>query len=230
MTDHLPAWADSLIGFDLETTGVDPDTARIVQAALVDYDGQERVDGVTWEVDPGVPIPEEASRVHGVWEHQREGRQDHDTAVLEMVEELWDAWAAGYTVVVFNAAFDLTLLQARARDAGAEFTVGGPVLDPLVVDRYLDKYRKGRRTLEAQARHYGVALENAHTAEADAEAAVEVGLAVAARWPEELAGPTLMDRQAAWAQANTEGLRDWLRKQGKPTGDLRTGWPIRDPR
>lgn len=227
---NLPEWTDKLIGFDLETTGTDPDTARLVSAAVVDFDDGERVDGVEWEIDPGVEIPEEASLVHGVWEADRAGRQDHDAAVLEIVEELGDAWRAGYTVVVFNAPFDLTLLQARARDAGAEFTVGGKVMDPLVVDRYLDRYRKGRRTLEAQARHYGVPLDNAHTAEADAAAAVRVALAVAERWPDELADATLMERQARWSAENTEGLRLWLRKQGRDVSDFRTGWPIRDPR
>lgn len=223
-------WTDKLIGFDLETTGVDPDTARIVSAAVVDYDDGERVDAVEWKVDPGIPIPEESSRIHGIWEADREGRQNHDAAVLEIVEELGDAWRAGYTVVVFNAPFDLSLLQARARDAGAEFTVGGPVVDPLVIDRYLDKYRKGRRTLEVMSEHYGVSLVDAHTAAADADAAVLLARAVADRWPEELADATLMDRQARWAADNVEGLRLWLRKQGKPTDDLRTGWPVRDPR
>lgn len=223
-----PEWTDKLIGFDLETTGVDPDTALLVSAAVVDYDDGERQDLVEWAIDPGVPIPEEASRIHGVWERDRTGRQDHDTAVLEIVEELGDAWRAGYMVVVFNAPYDLTLLQVRAREAGAEFTVGGPVFDPMVVDRYLDRYRKGRRTLEAQAAHYGVALDRAHTAGDDAEAAVQVALAVAERWPEELEGGTLMERQERWARENMDGLREWFRKQGKPTADVRGGWPIRD--
>ena len=225
-----PEWVDALVGFDLETTGTDPDTARIVSAAIVDYDDGEYADSVQWHIDPGIEIPEEASRVHGVWEHQRAGRQDHDTAVLEIVEELGDAWRAGYTVVVFNAPFDLTLLQARARDAGAEFTVGGPVVDPLVIDRYLDRYRKGRRTLAAQAQHYGVSLVEAHDAEADADAAVRLALALADKWPGELADATLMERQARWDSENTEGLRAWLRKQGRPVEDLRTGWPVRNPR
>ena len=227
---NLPEWTDKLIGFDLETTGVDTDTARIVSAAVVDFDDGERVDAVEWAVDPGIPIPEEATAVHGVAESERIGRQHHDAAVLEMVEELGDAWRAGYTVVVFNAPFDLTLLQTRAREAGAEFTVGGNVVDPLVIDRYLDRYRKGRRTLEVMSGHYGVTLEDAHNATADADAAVRLALAVAERWPDELADATLMERQARWSTENDEGLWAWLRKQGKPTGDLRSGWPIRDPR
>lgn len=220
-------WTDKIVAFDLETTGTDPMTDRIVSAALVDFDDGERVDAVTWEVDPGVPIPEESSRVHGVWETDREGRQDHDTAVLEMVEEMGDAWRAGYTVVVFNAAFDLTMLQARARDAGAEFTIAGPVVDPMVADRYLDKWRKGKRTLGVQCEHYGVTLEDAHNAEADAEAAARLAIAQAAKWPGEFASEGLMDRQARWAKENHDSLRSWMRRQGKSTADLRSGWPIR---
>ena len=230
MTREMPEWADKLIGFDLETTGVDVDTARIVSAAVVDYDDGRHEDTVTWEVDPGIEIPEEASIVHGVWDHQRTGRQDHDTAVLEIVEELWDAWGAGYTVAVFNAPFDLTILQNLAREAGAEFTIGGNVIDALVVDRYLDPYRKGRRSLSAACQFYGVDLDNAHTAEADANASVGVSLKVAERWPGELAGETLMERQAEWSRENDKGLVLWMRKQGRPLKGLRTGWPVRDPR
>lgn len=219
-------WTDKITAFDLETTGTDPLTDRIVSAALVDFDDGEPVDAVTWKVDPGVPIPEQSSAVHGVWESDRAGRQDHDTAVLEMVEELWDAWAAGYTVVVFNAAFDLTMLQARARDAGAEFTVGGPVVDPMVADRYLDKWRKGKRTLEAQCSHYGVALENAHDAEADAEAAARLAIAQAVKWPGEFAAEGLMDRQERWARENHDSLKAWMRRQGRSTANLRAGWPV----
>lgn len=222
-------WPQHVIGFDLETTGVDPDTARLVSAAVVDFDWGKPVDAVEWRIDPGVEIPEEASRVHGVWEHERTGRQDHDTAVNEIVDELHDAWDAGYTVVVFNAPFDLTLLGSRARDAGRDFQIRGRVMDPLVVDRYLDKYRKGRRTLSAQADHYGVALDDAHNATADAKAAVGIALAQAHRWTQELADDTLMERQRSWAGENMDGLRAWMHKQGKPTGDLRPGWPVRDP-
>lgn len=221
-------WTDKITAFDLETTGTDPMTDRIVSAALVDFDDGEPVDAITWEVDPGVPIPEQASAVHGVWEADRAGRQDHDTAVLEIVEELGDAWRAGYTVVVFNAAFDLTMLQARARDAGAEFTIGGPVVDPMVADRYLDKWRKGKRTLGVQCQHYGVALENAHDAEADAEAAARLAIAQAAKWPGEFAAEGLMERQERWARENHDSLKAWMRRQGKSTANLQAGWPIWD--
>lgn len=220
-------WTDKIVAFDLETTGTDPMADRIVSAALVDFDDGEPVDAVTWEIDPGIPIPEAASRVHGVWEADRAGRQDHDNAVLEIVEELWDAWAAGYTVVVFNAAFDLTMLQARARDAGAEFTIGGPVVDPMVADRYLDKWRKGKRNLAAQCQHYGVRLENAHNAEADAEAAARLAIAQAQKWPGEFASEGLMDRQERWARENHDSLKAWMRRQGKNTANLQVGWPIR---
>lgn len=220
-------WHKNIVGFDIETTSVDPDTARLVSAAVVDFDDGERVDGVQWRIDPGVTISEEAAAVHGVHDYQREGRQDHDTALCEIIDELHDAWGAGYTVVVFNAPFDLTILAKRALDAGTHFEVKGRVMDPLVVDRYLDKYRKGRRTLEAQARHYGVQLTAAHDALADAEAAVGIALAQVERWEQELADDTLMERQAAWAEENMQGLRAWLRKQGKSTNNLRPGWPVR---
>lgn len=221
-------WTDAITALDLETTGTDPYEDRLVSAAVVDYDDGQRVDGVEWAIDPGIPIPEEASLVHGVWEKDREYRQDHDTAVSEIVEEVQDAWAAGYTLVVFNAAFDLTMLSNLARKAGIEFEVSGPVVDPIVVDRYLDKWRKGRRTLVDQCKHYGITVGQAHTAAADAEMAAELAMVMATKWPGDLATEGLMDRQVRWARENHEGLLSWMRRQGRSTAGVKGGWPIRN--
>src|SRR5699024_12455536 len=141
-----------------------------VDSAERGYTDGRREDTVTWAVRPGIAIPGGASIVHGVWYRQRTGRQGPDTAVLEIVEELWDAWGAGYTVAVFNAPFDLTILQNLAGEAGAEFTIGGDVIEALVVDRYLGTARKGRRPLSAACQFYGVDPDNARTVEAEANA------------------------------------------------------------
>ena len=54
-----------------------------------------------------------------------------------------------------------------------------PVIDPLVIDKAVDRYRKGKRTLEAAAAFYGVPLDDAHDAGADAIAAGRVAQAIA---------------------------------------------------
>src|SRR5487761_2529671 len=56
-----------LAGFDLETTGVDTDTARPVSMAIVVYDPDGEVyDKATSLINPGIPIPPEATEIHGI--------------------------------------------------------------------------------------------------------------------------------------------------------------------
>lgn len=182
--------AGPLLGFDTETTGVSPVEHRIVSAALVRREGAaSRVR--TWLLDPGVPIPEGASAVHGITTAQV---AEHGRPAAEALEELAAALAAdlaaGVPVVAFNAAYDLTLLEAELARHGlaplADRLGGaiGPVLDPLVLDRALTGYRPGRRRLVDLCAAYGLEPSGAlHTAEVDVVTTLDVLAAIAERHP-----------------------------------------------
>src|SRR5690606_32132505 len=108
----MQSWVTGpFLGFDTETTGVDPRTDRIVSAALVMRDARGTRQR-TWLVDPGVEIPQPASAVHGITtDHVRaEGLPPHQ-ALEEIAAELTRATAAGVPVVVYNACFDIRLLE-----------------------------------------------------------------------------------------------------------------------
>jgi DNA polymerase-3 subunit epsilon len=230
------AWhEDLLVGFDLETTGTDPRRARIVTAAVTEVKAGEPVRHRDWLADPGVPIPAETTAIHGV-STERAAAQGRPAP--EVVAEIADAvrgyWAAGVPVVVYNAPFDLTLLDEELRRYALPpltlpGTRTGPVIDPLVMDRALDKFRRGKRTLEAACAVYGVTLDGAHEAGADALAAVRVARALAARYPE--AGDrdvwALHDAQRGWYTAWAEDFASWLRKKGSSDADVDTHWPLR---
>ncbi|MGK5549384.1 exonuclease domain-containing protein, partial [Streptomyces sp. URMC 127] len=186
-----------LIGFDLETTGTDPAEARIVTAAVVETKGGEPIGRREWLADPGVPVPEEAAAIHGITsERAALGRPAREVAD-EIAGILVGHWAAGAPVVAYNAAFDLTILAAELRRHGlpslrdrlaaegaGTAAATGPVVDPLTMDRALDRYRRGKRNLETVCRVYGVTLDDAHEAGADALAAVRVACALADRYPD----------------------------------------------
>lgn len=103
-----------LIGFDLETTGTDPDEARIVTAAVVEFRGGEAVGGREWLADPGIPIPQDAVAVHGITNARAaaDGRPAREV-VAEIADVLVAHWRAGTPVVAYNAAFHLSMLAAR---------------------------------------------------------------------------------------------------------------------
>lgn len=161
-------------GFDTETTGINTDADRIVTANITvrDSSGDRAYD---WLINPGVEIPKAASDVHGVSnEVAQEQGADPKESLDEIAELLATKYLEGAIIVIYNAVFDLPLLKSELERHGLptlEDRIGGPVirvLDPLVLDRSLDKYRKGKRTLTKVCAHYGVDVsENAHEADAD---------------------------------------------------------------
>ena len=162
--------ASRMLAFDLETTSANPKQARIVTSALVRIDGRD-VQKIEHLADPGIEIPQEATNVHGITtEKARAEGRPHEVVLKDTVEAIKAAWEDGLTLIVYNAAFDLTVLRSLTGD----FTVTGPVYDPYVIDRVSDKWRKGKRTLGAVCEHYGVELGNAHEATADALSLIHI--------------------------------------------------------
>jgi DNA polymerase-3 subunit epsilon len=175
-------WAGGpLLGFDTETTGVDVRADRIVTAALV-LRGPGGTRQRTWLIDPGVEIPAVATAIHGITtDHARAEGVAPREALEEIATELAGALRAGTPVVAYNASFDLTLLDHELARWGLRSLTErlgrapGPVLDPLVLDRALDRERPGARRLVDLCEHYRVeALARLHTAEVDVAATLEV--------------------------------------------------------
>ena len=104
------------------------------------------------------------------------------------------------------------------------------VIDPLVIDKAVDRYRKGKRTLEAAAELYGVALDDAHDAGADAIAAGRVAQAMARTLPRPArpAGRTdLHDLQVGWCATQAASFQDYMRRTKDPTFTTSGEWPHR---
>ncbi len=178
-----------MVAFDTETTGLDVESDRIVTAALVEVGGGQRPVTRAWLANPGVPIPTAAAKVHGVTTAMaRHGRPPADV-VAEISAAIVEHARAGRPLVVMNAPYDLTLLDRelqRYELPSLAEQLGDTdlhVIDPLVIDRQADRYRKGARNLGALARHYGVTLGRAHTADADALAAAEIVDVILQRYP-----------------------------------------------
>jgi DNA polymerase-3 subunit epsilon len=177
-----------MVGLDLETTGRDPEEARIVSASLVEVGGGLPLRERAWLVDPGVEIPEGATEVHGITtERVRAEGLPTDAAIGEILTALDQALGTSRPLVIFNARYDLTVLDREARRQHYDVEEGGPVsslalgcrrvVDPLVLDGWLHRYRKGSRRLDAQLVHYGIerrvragvaAGHDAHDATSDA--------------------------------------------------------------
>jgi DNA polymerase III subunit epsilon len=230
----------AVLGLDTETTGVDTATDRIVTISLVLVSASR---GLLWEatwlVDPGVEIPEAATAVHGITTQQAAAEGTSPDVALDGILSL--LYAAEHhrmltrlPIVVFNAPFDLGLLDAESRrhcgGLGWKMPQRFRVLDPLVLDKHLDPYRRGKRTLIEQAELYGVELVDAHSSAADAAASCAVALRQLRNIRLAILTPVqLHERQIGWAAAQRDSFAGWLRRQGRiaeAAEVLSRGWPL----
>lgn len=226
------SWAERIVVFDTETTGIDPANDRIVTAFVGILDANGDVErGTDWLADPGVEIPERATEVHGI---STEMAQQEGEPAPEVTARIANslAWVARHNLplVVFNAPYDLTLLAAECRRHGVEMPMlGEQVVDPLIIDRQVDRFRKGKRTLSDCASVYGVELLDAHDAGADAIASGHLAQAMVQRYPDQLDVPLeqLHQQQASWADAQASDFEDYMRRQRDPNFTADRGWPLR---
>ncbi|NEB79419.1 3'-5' exonuclease [Streptomyces sp. SID14478] len=227
-----------MVGFDLETTGTDPREARIVTGAVIEVRDGAVLGHRQWLADPGVPIPDEAVAVHGISTERAASEGDPADRVADALAEVLVAyWRTGVPVVAYNAAFDLTLLSAELARHGLPSLserLGGvapaPVIDPYTIDRTVDRYRRGKRNLEAVCTEYGVTLDAAHDASADALAAALLAGAIGARHAKvaSLGVAELHRRQVEWYAQWAADFQGFLRKKGDATAVVDPAWPMRD--
>ena len=152
---------------DLETTGINVSTDRIVEISLLKIHPDGREEWLTTRVNPEMPIPSSATAVHGI--------SDRDVADAPRFREIAQkikAFLEGCDLAGYNAIkFDIPVLAEEFLRAEIDFSFGKRrYVDPQVIF-----YRKEQRTLSAAYRFYcGKELDNAHSSKADAEAAYQV--------------------------------------------------------
>jgi DNA polymerase-3 subunit epsilon len=229
----FPDWAKRIVVFDTETTGLDLREARIVTACVVELDETGAIVGKNeeWLANPEIEIPVQASNVHGVTTEfaQQNGRLAKEV-VSEILEALRGYLDAGVPVVAYNAPYDFTILHFEALRHGLEpLKDPRPVLDPLVLDKWADKYRKGKRKLEVTAEVYGVALSDAHNATADAVASGRVLQAIVRKFPQlfNISVDELHQLQISQSKNQEADFADYMRRSVNPDFQPNYGWPLK---
>ncbi|HLU97990.1 MAG TPA: exonuclease domain-containing protein [Thermobifida alba] len=239
MTDNsatAPGWhLRPLAAFDLETTGIDLERDRVVTAAVIETGADDSLSTRrTWLVDPGTEIPAAASAIHGISTEKAaaEGRPAA-VAVAEITDALERILVAGIPLVIMNAPFDLTILDRECRRHGVvplseRVDAVAPVIDPLILDRHVDRYRRGKRNLEALCAHYRVSHGGAHEAGADAAAAAAVarGIGRSAARLAALSPQELHELQVRAAAAQAASFEEFLRRKGRTDARISRSWPL----
>ncbi|MDG1573207.1 3'-5' exonuclease [Robiginitalea sp. M366] len=163
--------------FDLETTGTNIATDRIVEIAILKVHPNGNKESRSWLVNPGVPIPAEASAIHGITDEKVAGEPTFKALANDIHQMIRGCDLAGFN----SNRFDIPLLAEELLRAGVNFDMKNAV----AVDVQTIFHKMEKRTLEAAYQFYcGKELRDAHSAVADTEATYEVLLSQLERYPE----------------------------------------------
>ena len=153
--------------FDLETTGVQVSTDRIVELSILKVSPGGKEETLTMKVNPGIPIPAESSMFHGIYDEDVKDLPNFQVRAKEVADFIADADLAGYN----SNKFDVPMLMEEFLRAGVDFSLDGRSF----VDVQNIFHQMEQRTLKAAYKFYcNESLDNAHTAEADVRATYEV--------------------------------------------------------
>lgn len=152
---------------DLETTGTNVATDRIIEIAIVKVMPDKSIQNKTKRINPGMPIPPATTAIHGISDEDVKDCPTFKQAANELRQFMDNCDIAGYN----SNRFDIPLLVEEFLRTGLEFDVKGrKFIDVQKIFHLMEK-----RTLSAAYKFYcDKNLENAHSAEADALATYEI--------------------------------------------------------
>ena len=153
--------------FDLETTGINIATDRIVEISILKVFPNGNKESHTWRVNPGVPIPAVTTAIHGISDEMVANEPMFKELAPKVHALIKDADLGGFN----SNRFDIPLLAEELLRAEIDYDLKKSAS----VDVQTIFHKKEKRTLEAAFKFYcDQDLKNAHSAEADTNATYEV--------------------------------------------------------
>ena len=153
--------------FDLETTGVNPAKDRIVEIAVVKLDIDGSRTNFVKRINPQMPIPKESSEIHGIYDEDIIDAPTFKQIAHDLKQFLHNADIGGYN----SNRFDIPVLVEEFLRSGIDIDFK----DRKFIDVQQVFFKMEARTLSAAYAYYcGKDLKNAHSAEADVLATIDV--------------------------------------------------------
>jgi DNA polymerase-3 subunit epsilon len=163
--------------FDIESTGINIGIDRILEIAVIKLNPDGTEESKTWRSNPGIPIPLETSLVHGIYDEDVASEPVFELIAQDIADFIGNSDLAGYN----SNKFDIPMLMEEFLRAGATFDLDGRHF----VDVQNIFHQMEQRTLKAAYQFYcQKEIINAHSAEADTRATMEVLLAQIERYAE----------------------------------------------
>lgn len=163
-------WTEgTFTAFDTETTGLDPKSNRIVEIGGLRFDNLGIAARFNSLINPGRPMPEEASRINGITDAMLAGQPTAAEVFPDFLR-----FAGNSVLIAHNAPFDISFVNEELSRSGKP-ALTNKVVDTRILARELfpglPKY-----TLQDLARHFGITAIEAHRAEDDARVCMELFL------------------------------------------------------
>lgn len=231
------SWAaGTLYGFDVESTGTDVFNDRIVTATIPKVINGEVADLRSWTINPGIAIPPAATAIHGITDADVADGMDPALGVADIADTVTGILRAGLPLVVFNAAYDLSILEVECRRHGIPGLDGVPlhsVIDPMVLGKGMDmvnrRFRKGQNyKLPSLCERYGVPFVESHDATADATGTVLLAVAIAnaETYLAQMGPAQIHQTQVTWRREMQHSLRQYFDKNGIEHDGVDGSWPL----
>lgn len=219
-----------LVFIDVETTGLNPYSDRIVELAML----RVRPDGIrefrSDMFDPGIPIPPDATAVHGITDQDVAGKSAFARHAVDICGFLEGCDIAGFNII----RFDLPFLEAEFARAGVGFSRQGRCL----IDSQIIYHLREPRDLQAAYRKYcGGEMAKAHRAEEDVRAAAEIlngQLAAYTDLPRDVTGlgavcsegrECAVDAEGKFVWANGEAVCSFGKHKGRSLREIAKHYP-----
>ncbi len=168
-----------VVFFDLETTGTNINSDRIVEICYLKVHPNGNEEAKTLRINPEMHIPEQASEVHGIYDADVADCPTFKEVAKDIAKDIEGCDLAGFN----SNRFDIPVLAEEFLRAGVDIDM----MKRKFIDVQVIYHKLEQRTLSAAYKFYcGKNLEDAHTAEADTRATYEVLKAQLDRYPEEL--------------------------------------------
>lgn len=163
--------------FDLEATGINIGIDRIVEISVIKLHPDGSEEAKTWRINPGIPIPLEASLIHGIYDEHIKDEPLFDALAADIAEFIGESDLAGFN----SNKFDIPMLMEEFLRGGVSFDLDNRHF----IDVQNIFHQMEQRTLKAAYQFYcNKQIVNAHSAEADTRATMEVLLAQIERYAE----------------------------------------------
>jgi len=209
-------WREAKLAvIDLETTGLSPDTDRVIEVGIAFFDQGALSSRRNWLINPGIPVPPEARAVHQINDDELATAPFFGEVFSEICEFLRDS-----IPVAYNASFDFSFLKAEINrlSSGAARPSSLPIplqpqtvwIDPLVWAREIHANEKSKKLVDVCSR-LGIELKEAHRAAGDAEATGKVLFALAPQMP--ITYGDLIRLQKQYAARQELDLAGWRKRR-----------------